>query len=123
PSYSSRRSPRARLPAGMCRRPYTTIARPWQVCGRVFGLRSRIEPGLGPGRLRVDAAEHDPVVQAERPVLPKLDLKGDEPVAAPIGGTRHLAAGETLGETRHLDFKRRTARKRARPGRATRAPH
>src|SRR5262245_19770224 len=98
----------------MCRRPYTSYCKAMAGLWSRFGPRSRIEPGFGPGRLRAGATEHDPVVQAERPVLPKLDLEWNEPVAPPIGGAPHLAAGEALGETRHLGFKRRTAHKRAR---------
>src|SRR5262245_64666287 len=105
----------------MCRRPYTSYCKAVAGLWSRFGPGSRIEPGLGPGRLRARAAEHDPVMQAERPVLPKLDLERDEPVAAPIGGARHLAAGEALGQARHLGLERRAARKRARLARGASA--
>ena len=41
------------------------------------GIGLRIEPRLGPGRARVAAGERDPVMQAERPILPELDRQRD----------------------------------------------
>src|SRR6185437_8689796 len=45
--------------------------------------RSRIKPRLAPARTRMLAPELDAVVQAKRPLLPKLDFPGHHPIAGP----------------------------------------
>src|SRR5262249_54192777 len=67
---------------------------------------SRIEPRLAPRRARRLAGELDPVVQAERAVLPKLDRERRQAVAGPIRWSRYGPDGELGGGQRDRLFQR-----------------
>src|SRR5712692_4702332 len=61
---------------------------------------SRIEPRLAPRRVQRVAAEFDPVMQPERPVLPELDQERPEAIAGPIRRSWYGANHEFRGEER-----------------------
>src|SRR5215510_1088277 len=63
----------------------------------MLDFNSRIEPRLAPRRAERVADEFDPVVQAERPVLPELDGQRLEAVAGPIWRPRNRSDRELGG--------------------------
>src|SRR5262249_42139974 len=67
---------------------------------------SRIEPRLAPRRARRLAGALDPVGEAERAVLPKLDRERRQAVAGPIRWSRYGPDGELGGEQRDRLFER-----------------
>src|SRR4051794_2252071 len=82
--------------------PVSSITRrPWFDCGTRRlpcdgpggrpALKSRVEARRGPAFAR--AGEDQPVMQAERPILPELDGDRCDTVAGPVGRAGHLADG------------------------------
>src|SRR4029077_6427034 len=72
-------------------------------------LRSWIEPRLGPRRVQIRARKRDAIVQAERPLLPELDLGRHDAVARPEWRPRPRAAGELCGVERDCLLERQAA--------------
>src|SRR5258708_28871024 len=70
---------------------------------------SGIKPRLGPWLIRRRAAEFDAVVQAERAVVPKLELHRCNAPAAPARRARHFADDVFGGELCDRLFERKTA--------------
>src|SRR6185437_14531689 len=67
---------------------------PWRVGGArhvVLMPSSRVQPRLGPRRLRRVTRKFDAVVQAEGTVVPELEVTGGNAPAAPARRARHLA--------------------------------
>src|SRR3984957_8909108 len=75
---------------------------------------SGIEPRLRPGSTRAVAAEFDTIVQAERAVVPELELQRRDAPAAPARRARHLANNMFGGELGDRLFKGKTAFQRLR---------
>src|SRR5271155_1745049 len=87
---------------------------PWRVGGsrhgdsfRLFG--SGIKPRFGPWLIRRRATEFDAVVQAERAVVPELELHRRDAPAAPAGRARHRADEVFGGERSNRLFERKAA--------------
>ena len=68
-------------------------------------LSSRIKPRLAPGLTESSTAELDPIMQAERPILPELHDQGQEAIAGPIRRSRNGTSHEfrTVERNRPLE--------------------
>src|SRR5690606_25243796 len=87
---------------------------------------SGVKPGAPPHLVGASAPEYDPVVQAERTLLPEFDFEGDHSEARPVSGARRLSACELLFEAHDGFFQHLPVGKRAgllgRPGADPAAP-
>ena len=81
-------------------------------------LSSRIKPRLPPGLTESCAAELDPIMQLERPILPELHDQGQEAVAGPIRRSRNGTSHEfrSVERNRPLEGVAARAERTAGPG-------
>src|SRR5262249_45083907 len=83
-------------------------------CGWAAMVASGIERARCPGLARRGPAVFQPVVQAERAVLPELDQQRLHAEARPVGRPRHLADHILGGHRRDALFQRKAAFQRSR---------
>src|SRR5580698_3833509 len=69
----------------------------------------RIEPRLAPRRVRMLAPKRNPVMQAERTLLPKLDLLRYHAITRPVRRPRYGPDAEFCGKTRDRFLERQAA--------------
>src|SRR6266511_6220406 len=60
----------------------------------------RVEPRLAPGRVEPLAAEFEPIMQPERPLVPELDQERPQAVAGPVRRSRDRPEGKFRGVER-----------------------
>src|SRR5580704_6065513 len=98
----------------------SNVRRGWLLVAMLVILNSRVKPRLGPWRGQVRTRERNTVVQAEWPLLPKLDLLRHDAIAGPKRRPRHGTDGKFRGAEGDILFKRQPALQRrglfARPG-------
>jgi len=83
-------------------------------------LSSRIKPRLAPGLTESCAAELDPIMQPERPILPELHDQGQEAIAGPIRRSRNGTSHEFRSVERNRPLEGVAALERS--GRLAQAP-
>src|SRR5882672_618354 len=83
-------------------------------CGSIAIVASGIEGPCRPGLAWRGAAVFQPVVQAERSILPELDQQRLYAIARPVRRPRHLADNMLGGDLRHALLQRKAALERPR---------